>query len=383
MEQKEVHLLTLKVMRLSRPGFQVAPTVLCESTDIPFDALVPNESTSGIEAFGMTSFLQLPNNFGIIYLGEVFRIYISLNNPTPHEVYSTTLKVELQTSAQWIRLFESIDDRQGPIAKFGPGESHDYVISHEVKEGGVNILSCTVNYETQNKEKKSFRKFFKFQVMNPLTITPRIHSIQDTVYLEATIENSTQSPLFIETVKMEPTELFSCSDLNAAPPAPNIPNSDVIFSHSIVYMKPATARQYLFMLVPKTPGSTEAKIAQVVGKLEITWRSTLGEVGRLQTAPLQRKVSVDEVELTLANTPPRIVLEQPFAITLQLINKGAKSITPLLVMQKNTTRWIIGKWAPFSRVRGATARCYKITSSTYVSNKARYTKDNRICSACT
>lgn len=343
MDSKEVHALTLKVMRLSKPGFQIVPPLMCEKDDIPHDVLIENSKEDGsiLEGFGMTSFLQLPTSFGIIYLGETFRIYISLNNPTLTDVLSTSLKVELQTATQLVPLFSNsttMDNNKTTnniIDKFAPGMSHDYVVSHEVREGGVNILACTVNYVRHDGEKKFFRKFFKFQVMNPLTITPRIHAMKNSIYVEANIENSTQSSLYIESVSLVPVDdTLVCTDMSSTAVNPNTPITQL--SSSIVYMKPATARQYLFMLSSTPGGPPPSNASTVVGQLDIVWRSTLGEVGRIKSLPLQKKpVSMDEVELTLTSIPSRIVLEQPFVVTLQITNRGTKFIQPQLVVLKN------------------------------------------------
>jgi len=322
-----VHSLTLKVMRLSKPGFQIVPPLLCEKEDIPGDILVQNNLENGhiLEGFGLTDFLQLPTSFGIIYLGETFRIYISLNNPTQSDVLSTTLKVELQTATQLVPLFSNISS---PIHHFSTGVSHDYVVSHEVREAGVNILACTVNYARQDGDKKFFRKFFKFQVMNPLTITPRVHTMKNTIFVEANVENSTQSPLYIESVSLIPVDdSLASTDLNTTESPTTTP-----YASSIVYMKPATARQYLFMLAPKGDPKTTST---VIGQLDIVWRSTFGEIGRIKSIPLQKKVSTDEVELTLTNVPQHIKLEQPFVVTLQITNRGPKFIQPQLVVLKN------------------------------------------------
>jgi hypothetical protein len=332
-DNKEVHALTLKVMRLSKPGFHIVPPLMCEKDDIPGDILAESGKKDGsiVDGFGMTSFLQLPTSFGIIYLGETFRIYISLNNPSPLEVNNVSLKVELQTASQVVPLFSN---SSSSVDKFPPGVSHDYVVAHEVKEGGVNILACTVYYIRSDGEKKSFRKFFKFQVMNPLTITPRIHTIKESVFVEANIENSTQSPIYIESVTLIPVDTsHTCTDMNSSIP-PSSTNTSL--SQSIVYMKPATARQYLFMLTPTHSSHTANNASSVIGQLDITWRSTLGEIGRIKSLPLQKKaISVDEVELTLTSIPPRIVLEQPFVVTLQVTNRGTKLIQPQLVVLKN------------------------------------------------
>lgn len=61
------------------------------------------------------------------------------------------------------------------------------------------------------------------------------------------------------------------------------------------YLGSEDARLYLFKLVPKTPGGDMAsRTATAVGKLDIVWRTSMGEVGHLQTGLLARKVRARE-----------------------------------------------------------------------------------------
>jgi hypothetical protein len=53
----------------------------------------------------------------------------------------------------------------------------------------------------------------------------------------------------------------------------------------------------------------------MLGKLDITWRSTLGEPGRLQTQQIMGNAqSKKEVELRVLEVPPRIEVEKPFLV---------------------------------------------------------------------
>ena len=60
------YLMYTLVMRLSKPGFQIVPPLMCEKEDIPGDILSESSKEDGsiVEGFGMTSFLQLPTSFG-------------------------------------------------------------------------------------------------------------------------------------------------------------------------------------------------------------------------------------------------------------------------------------------------------------------------------
>lgn len=64
---------------------------------------------------------------------------------------------------------------------------------------------------------------------------------------------------------------------------------------SRAYLQPMDTRQYLYCLKPKKEFAEKAGIIKgvtVIGKLDIVWKTNLGERGRLQTSQLQRMVSL-------------------------------------------------------------------------------------------
>lgn len=64
---------------------------------------------------------------------------------------------------------------------------------------------------------------------------------------------------------------------------------------SRTYLQPMDTRQYLYCLKPKQEFAEKAGIIKgvtVIGKLDIVWKTNLGERGRLQTSQLQRMVSL-------------------------------------------------------------------------------------------
>lgn len=59
------------------------------------------------------------------------------------------------------------------------------------------------------------------------------------------------------------------------------------------YMNPLDTRQYLYCLTPLPDMYKDTKVLKGVtniGKLDIVWKTNLGEKGRLQTSALQRVV---------------------------------------------------------------------------------------------
>lgn len=65
------------------------------------------------------------------------------------------------------------------------------------------------------------------------------------------------------------------------------------------YLQPMDTRQYLYCLKPKPEYAEKAGVIKgvtVIGKLDIVWKTNLGERGRLQTSQLQRMVRQAESE---------------------------------------------------------------------------------------
>ncbi|KAN0034466.1 hypothetical protein ACTFIV_000979 [Dictyostelium citrinum] len=386
---KENHLLNLKVMRLSKPNIPTINPILSEKEDLPYETMSASiDSTSlslgsvnnndnnplignngnpiNMEGLGVTSMLQLQS--GVIYLGEMFCCYISLNNHSPYQVRNVFLKVELQTTSSRIPL---LDSEQQSVPTFNPGFSSDFVVQREVKESGINILVCAVNYTTPEGEQKKFRKYFKFQVLNPLVLKTRIHNLPNVVFLEACLENATQGSLFIESILFEPIEHFNSKDISFENNLDNsnnnnnknsldynssnidnselklnekgiIENTDELLeniklttSDNIVFLKQGCSRQYLFQITPKDIESVESKNSLPLGRLDITWRSYFGEIGRLKTAAIQRKLNQEDIECSLINIPDRIKLEKPFSVIAKLSNKSTRILYPQFMLVRN------------------------------------------------
>lgn len=86
-----------------------------------------------------------------------------------------------------------------------------------------------------------FRKFFKFPVSKPLDVRTKFYNAEvirayigfdscfiltgifffqsDDVFLEAQIQNTTQVPMTLERVSLEPSELYTCRELNVTEPS--------------------------------------------------------------------------------------------------------------------------------------------------------------------
>eukprot|EP00069_Balaena_mysticetus_P002862 bmy_16269T0 len=149
-------------------------------------------------------------------------------------------------------------------------------------------------------------------VLKPLDVKTKFYnaesdlsSVTDEVFLEAQIQNITTSPMFMEKVSLEPSIIVTTFGSRA-------------------YLQPMDTRQYLYCLKPKKEFAEKAGIIKgvtVIGKLDIVWKTNLGERGRLQTSQLQRMApGYGDVRLSLEAIPDTVNLEEPFHITCKITN---------------------------------------------------------------
>lgn len=335
---KQEHLLALKVMRLTKPTLFTNIPVTCEEKDLPgdlFNQLMRDDPSTvhGAEILMLGEMLTLPQNFGNIFLGETFSSYISVHNDSNQVVKDILVKADLQTSSQRLNLSAS----NAAVAELKPDCCIDDVIHHEVKEIGTHILVCAVSYTTQGGEKMYFRKFFKFQVLKPLDVKTKFYNAEtDEVFLEAQIQNITTSPMFMEKVSLEPSIMYNVAELNSVHQA----GECVTTFGSRTYLQPMDTRQYLYCLKPKKEFAEKAGIIKgvtVIGKLDIVWKTNLGERGRLQTSQLQRMApGYGDVRLSLEAIPDTVNLEEPFHITCKITNCSSERTMDLVLEMCNT-----------------------------------------------
>ncbi|KAJ3341505.1 hypothetical protein HDU93_004664 [Gonapodya sp. JEL0774] len=324
----------------------------------------------------------------------------------------------------------------------------EHVVHHEIKELGTHILVCSVHYtpnsslspslsSSQNPptlDRRSFRKFYKFQVSNPLSVRTKVHSTPDgRVFLEAQVQNVAQVPMFVERMRFEANPVFEYKDLNyvwcdtggrakggayaaraaegtkgkrdgigstavespASDPKSNsqprhsggeifhavangalsrgldshfvaagsnsaggladrllnvvpsvttssnlqsgTPTSlhiESVFGSSNI-LHPTDVRQYLYLLYPRPDQPlTTSLVAATLGKLDIQWRGPMGEIGRLQTSQLGRKVPVlDALEVLPVEVHGGsvVVLERAFRCKLRVRNNNPSDAMRIVV----------------------------------------------------
>ncbi|KAJ3181818.1 hypothetical protein HK101_009915 [Irineochytrium annulatum] len=417
------HPLSLKVMRLSRPSFHLSTpspygsSILPASTDTWESAQVNDVTASRsstadsardrddipLNDSGLSGLLSLPTSFGNIYLGETFSSYLCINNESGAAVEEVSIKAELQTSSQRFTLADTLtvprqldaiapgSDQQTTPSRVSllPTQSAEFLIHHEIKELGIHILVCSVHYASSSSssatpgspivpggERKFFRKFYKFQVLNPLAVKTKVNTLQDgRVFLEAQVQNVTGFPMYLERLRFEASSLFEFIDMNRiVPPNFDLGKSstargkggggegnggirDLLTSESFNalasvfggsnYINPQDSRQYLYMLLPKTPHDPLAKTTPTLGKLDILWRTLLGQTGRLQTSQLSRKVlAVEPFEITVLSLPDAIYAEEPFVLKCRMRNNLAGESLRLSITGIKSKMSSVLLWGP-------------------------------------
>ncbi|CAN1280728.1 Mediator of RNA polymerase II transcription subunit 16 [Linum perenne] len=352
------HSLAFRVMRLCRPSLHVDTQLRIDPADLMvgedifddpiaaaqlpslFDGLAPKSKDSAdlsygnrfllsnpFDSLGHTGLLVLPQAFGAIYLGETFCSYISINNSSNLEVRDVIIKAEIQTEKQRILL---LDTSKSPVESIRASGRYDFIVEHDVKELGAHTLVCTALYSDGDGERKYLPQFFKFIVANPLSVRTKVRIVKDNTYLEACIENHTKANLYMDQVEFEPAHPWTAQVLNAdEEPAENDTVSRKVFKPPVLVRSGGGIHNYLYHLKTTSP---DAVSSNVLGKLQITWRTNLGEPGRLQTQQiLGTPVTPKEIELRILEIPSVLNLNRPFSVHLNLANQTDRSLGPFEV----------------------------------------------------
>ncbi|KAF9590549.1 hypothetical protein IFM89_035867 [Coptis chinensis] len=368
------HSLAFRVMRLCKPSFQIDTPLFLDPLDLltgedildnsipssqlpslfpPFNNIQSletdlsyrnrHELNTPFDAMGLSGLLVLPQAFGAIYLGETFCSYISINNSSTYEAREVVIKAEIQTEKQRILL---LDTSKSPVESIRSGGRYDFIVEHDVKELGAHTLVCTALYNDGDGDRKYLPQFFKFIVANPLSVKTKVRTVKvgscclhlsyvcskENTFLEACLENHTKTNLYMDQVEFEPAQNWSVKVLKADEHQ-SLSNSQTreIFKPPILIRSGGGIHNYLYQLTLASHGSQQMKVegSNSLGKLQITWRTNLGEPGRLQTqqilgSPIARK----EIELKIVEVPSFIILARPFLVRLNLSNQTEMKMGP-------------------------------------------------------
>ncbi|CAG8586617.1 1895_t:CDS:1 [Funneliformis caledonium] len=381
--REPLHLLSLRVMRqanslTSKEAGNRSQAETLDSKVSPSRIYMRDLSESEFLSPSSISSNSIDN----IYLGATFDSYLIVNNDSTFVARNIGIKAELQTSSQRLQL---ADTSSKPIPIAEPLKACEFVIRHEIKELGLHNLVCMVQYTTDEGVKRSFRKFYRFRVLNPFAVKTKVNNMGDgTVFLEVQIQNVAERLMYLEKMGFEPGDVFNYQDLNYVISDEEIEEKELVkvngnFNEKInkesniedtennedqnnedlnvkkedfkstkvsleqesifgenSYLNPQDIRQYLYMLTPKPEIDDKlGRTTNALGKLDIVWRSSHGETGRLQTSQLTRKPpALDEIELSVTSVPPLIELEVPFKLGCRIRNRTSSTLKVVITAVK-------------------------------------------------
>lgn len=129
---------------------------------------------------------------------------------------------------------------------------------------------------------------------------------KEKIFLEVHIQNLTQDAICFERMRLECTDNWAVIDGNNLTDENETHKS--MFSESMALMQPQDMRQYIYILTPKNielfpPVHAPGSIIPL-GRLDISWRSSFGEPGRLLTSMLSRRIPLAPVAQPASALPP-------------------------------------------------------------------------------
>ena len=107
------------------------------------------------------------------------------------------------------------------------------------------------------------------------------------MFLEVHIQNLTQDAMWLERMQFECVDGWQVQDANILENTAS-GSKEYLFSGSTALMQPQDVRQYIYILSPKVlpafPVTHAPGTILGLGRLDISWRSSYGEPGRLLTS---------------------------------------------------------------------------------------------------
>lgn len=282
---------TLKVMRLQKPELDMTKA----------GTLSPSGCLLG-------SSLCLPDSFGVIHVGETFTAYLgALNVSKRLPVTNLTVTAQLQTPSQrWHMASKTLDECNAlGGCQLLPGQGIDSIVSHALEEAGQHILRVEVGYGGNGGTMKSLRKFYRFQVSNPLVISELTYRTGDSsCFVSISLQNNGHELKGGLTVAS--AEFEAAPGLVAEKSIAHSPNNDNrgqlgpsasnhitkgvdLFDNS-GRLELGDSKRYIFKVTISQANSSSGSFAKGIaagdqlGKAVFTWRKACGEMGRMASS---------------------------------------------------------------------------------------------------
>ena len=169
-----------------------------------------------------------------------------------------------------------------------PETGIDAIVSHALEEGGQHILRVEVGYAGADGSIKTLRKFYRFQVSNPLTISESTFRASDECcYVSISLENNgeeSKSGLTVCEAAFEPAIGWTAERMQHEH---KLSASGTEMFDSCGRLEAGHTLQYLFRLTAENTEESRGMAAgDEIGKAIFTWRKACGEIGRMVSAPV-------------------------------------------------------------------------------------------------
>jgi len=167
--------------------------------------------------------LCLPDSLAV-FVGEKFTAYLGILNASKIlPIRKLTVTAQLQTPSQRWQLPSKLDPTQNVAGiDIGSNSQVDAIVSHDIEEAGQHILRVEVSYVTGDQE-KTFRKFYRFNVVSPLTVKETsVRSGDSTCYVSLEVSfNSEQvtaatESLVVSSAEFVPADGYAASRIGNA-----------------------------------------------------------------------------------------------------------------------------------------------------------------------
>lgn len=353
--------------------------------------LLGHQTENQLTLGGPCDLLSLPQNFGILFLGETFLCHINLHNESGVECKNVVLKVAVQGSGEYTPLpirgvsaghLPSVAEGGGvggwPMegCRLRPQENFNVVVQHDLKELGENTLICVVSYvarvpsssiavssslpqppsltglqqpttatvgasygnegEREVDVPMKFTKNFKFTVGKPFDFKPtQFPTSGSDIYVGAQIENLMPQPIIVERLVWEPGPLTKVTDLNSLVDWTRSRRKGRL---TPTYMAPKEVWRLLYLTRPLNPNTMPATGEVKLGHLDIAWRTTMGEAGHLLTFPCESNTPhYSDVSMSVIKLPTQVVVEEPFQMVCEVTNRSSRALELLLSRPETAT----------------------------------------------
>jgi trafficking protein particle complex subunit 13 len=197
-----------------------------------------------------------------------------------------TVSAQLQTPSQRWTLPSSLDSTYGVDVQ--AGDCVDTIISRELEESGQHILRVEVGYLTSEGSLKTLRKFYRFNVSNPLIISEKtVRSGDNACFISITIENTSQSAMVITSASIDPNPGLQSIRIGPQSSSKTGMHTASELFDDCGFLEPKASVRYLFHVVSlETVNARGIACGDELGVAVFEWSKTMGETGRFVSGPI-------------------------------------------------------------------------------------------------